>query len=738
MPKDKIMLHELIFQKVHYENVFMESFQDMKSNHKIQFDTNKHIAIIYAPNGTGKTTISKLLGQMLDQGSIEVLYDNIPYTNKNITNLCHVIQDHYGRNIIKGDTEEFFLGDNIRKETQLKNEIDKDCKTIYTRFKDVLKTNYQIKTKDPLIFTFAKDLTSQCKKIISTVANSKGSVDNIATKDFITIFEENKKLSSPFPKLEENENEIQFVINELATKNNIFEILLNLDISTETTDTTKNVTTYQKTEYAITVLKKYPQETECIVCDHAIDSSTTLHKKQKLHSEIVTRLTENIHKIIKWDDKREHPDPFMIKDTILKDIESKDCTSFNVLKQTLHEYLDVVVFRIKKSLIDLIQNTNIVNKIAEHEQLVSQQIDITEEDQLYIESIIQGILGQKSLTIERDAHKRIIIKFRDIKVLETDRDQLQLSTGEQNFLSMSFELLKAKNKPQPIVVIDDPISSFDSIYKNKMMYSIPFLLQNKQVLLFTHTTETIKLLKYQKSSCFEMYILHNIENENNGFIFVNSNENKLIIDSYDFLTLLRKIEDSIIINKELFLISMIPFMRGYANLINNCIIYEQLSKVMHGYEKDPIDIADIYHKLFEKKILCSFIISVNDIIKEEHQFPMTPIIDTTQYPLLNQTLQHNFMYLYLRILVENKLVSRFNISIPANKPLMLGTIISQAFSENNIDTRKKRVALMSKKTLLNDFNHFEGNLSIFQPALDIANNVLEKENHDIKALLYTL
>ena len=40
-------------------------------------------------------------------------------------------------------------------------------------------------------------------------------------------------------------------------------------------------------------------------------------------------------------------------------------------------------------------------------------------------------------------------------------------SGEQNFISLAFEILKAK-KQISIVVPDDPISSFDSIYKNKI------------------------------------------------------------------------------------------------------------------------------------------------------------------------------------------------------------------------------------------------------------------------------
>lgn len=44
---------------------------------------------------------------------------------------------------------------------------------------------------------------------------------------------------------------------------------------------------------------------------------------------------------------------------------------------------------------------------------------------------------------------------------------------------------------------------------------------------------------------------------------------------------------------------------------------------------------------------------------------------------------------------------------------------------------RNRVKLTSKKTLMNEFNHFEGNLSIFQPAIDITDRDLKDERSDI-------
>lgn len=46
--------------------------------------------------------------------------------------------------------------------------------------------------------------------------------------------------------------------------------------------------------------------------------------------------------------------------------------------------------------------------------------------------------------------------------------------------------------------------------------------------------------------------------------------------------------------------------------------------------------------------------------------------------------------------------------------------------------REFRVFFTSRKTLLNEFNHFEGNMNIFQPAIDITKSALQKEISEIE------
>ena len=59
----------------------------------------------------------------------------------------------------------------------------------------------------------------------------------------------------------------------------------------------------------------------------------------------------------------------------------------------------------------------------------------------------------------------------------------------------------------------------------------------------------------------------------------------------------------------------------------------------------------------------------------------------------------------------------------------------KAFDTSNLE---EKVFFLSRKTLINEFNHFEGNMSIFQPAIDISDSSLRKEKEDIVNALNSL
>jgi hypothetical protein len=280
-------------------------------------------------------------------------------------------------------------------------------------------------------------------------------------------------------------------------------------------------------------------------------------------------------------------------------------------------------------------------------------------------------------------------------------------------------------------VIDDPISSFDSIYKNKVSYAIVKMLHHKKRIVLTHNTDLLRLLDGQYKKCYKLYLLNNTDGEENGFVPISYNEQEMLISLEKLLSTFRNKIFPHIQNVDLYLISMIPFMRGYANILDRVDLKEKLTQLMHGYKSERINIAQIYIELFGNKGECipaNYEVSVTDILSKT--VDGVNILDKTKYPLLDKTLRHSFLYLYLRLLVEKKLVEKFKIDTSTHK--QLGQIINAAYpDENEITQIRNRIRLTSKKTLINEFNHFEGNLSIFQPAIDITDHDLLKERSDI-------
>jgi len=74
-------------------------------------------------------------------------------------------------------------------------------------------------------------------------------------------------------------------------------------------------------------------------------------------------------------------------------------------------------------------------------------------------------------------------------------------------------------------------------------------------------------------------------------------------------------------------------------------------------------------------------------------------------------------------------------SIDTGKHKMLNQIIQKAYGSTSENDVAARVFLLSRKTLLNEFNHFEVDLNLFKPAIDITDASLAREKQDIVGFL---
>ena len=398
------------------------------------------------------------------------------------------------------------------------------------------------------------------------------------------------------------------------------------------------------------------------------------------------------------------------------------------------------------SMFHCFDGTSLFQDFDEYTELVATQPQLDSEELLFIEEVINENIG-KDITIERDVQsKNYKLKLGGKDLIGIDRNALELSSGEQNFISLAFELLMARHSDKEYVVLDDPISSFDSVYKNKIAFCIIKFLDGKKQIVLTHNTELVRLLDVQLNNCFNLYILNNVEQGQNGFIPVNAQEKSLLINLHELVKLFQNkvnVErgDHALVpairNRKQFLMSMIPFMRGYAHISRDPNDYfGLLSGIMHGYSAGSVDVVPIYKELFGYDFGGVEEISVSDILNIDCN--NINILDETIFPLLSETLRQTLIYYHLRMKVENELVNTFH--IVTHDMDTLNQIIQRAFRCRVTDAdyeikRKFRVFFTSRKTLLNEFNHFEGNMNIFQPAIDINLMALRKEIDDIEAML---
>lgn len=724
-------MEKIIFEEIKNKDIFGVDYQNFVKNNEIDF-SKEQIAVLYGPNGTGKTSLVKVLSSE-DGTKVKYTYGENEYTDGS---QFFVINDQNNRNIIQGETKDFLLGDDIKKEFELQEYIENEYNRLCTESISILKGNYSVSSSSSKsIDCFSEWVNIQ--NIIKDLMNNRSKGSKIGVDTYISEFEKHSQIITP----DYEQDKLDYIISDLSEKNPLI-------IEIETIDTGKlsnnsHIKEIEENTEAIKILSRFGYKDQCIVCDSdGINSENLLSKKSKNKEDIIKTLDAKTKKIVeKIIANVSEKDPFRIKDIMLGAIETGNLSDVLLLKKSIKEYKNIFANKAIKELVQLYKASDIKIKNEEYQKMINQKPDITEEDFLYIEQIISNNMSKK-LQIIRDDRKNIKIVLENKDFLGINREELPLSSGEQNFLSLTFEFLKAKNSDKPIIILDDPISSFDSIYKNKIAYAIVKMLYKKKRIILTHNIDLLRLLDGQFKKCFRLYLFNNTQGEENGFISLNSDERDMLINLDELLNTFREKIFDHIRNTELFLLSLIPFMRGYSTIINNTTIKEKLTQLMHGYKTNTVDIAKCYINLFGNKgdiIPDSCLVSVNDILAKS--IDEQEVVNKERYPLLNRTLIHSFTYLFLRLLIEKKLVAKYNIDTESRGGAkQLGQIISKAFPENssNKDDIKNRVFLTTKKTLLNEFNHFEGNMSIFQPAIDITDYMLEKEKSDILTFINDL
>lgn len=757
---------KIVFKKIKRDNIFNESFIDFNENNEIEFKKrgDSSIAILYGPNGTGKTSLAKILDNNFKEIDKEFIvnYKGLDYSEKNNT-IFHIINDQNNRNIIAGETSDYFIGDNIKKECDLKKYIDMEFNKLFSNIiPKLLKEKFNISSSKSELINYISD--EDIKYFVKDIVNNKSRGRKINKKSFIDKINKMTLLKVDCKIVNE---EYEYIRQNFTDNKSIIYRIINInDVKMN-----KNVRKIEESEIALKVLEKFNYIDECVVCDNDnINRDELVKKKKIIKDNVIKEMDEKTKSIINdiiTQVNKDRNDPFKIKDILFESIKLGEINLILELKDKIKKYFKIFDNEINNLFKQCLNESDLEKKYKEYIEILKEQPEITDEEVLFIKNIVSENIG-KEIELQRDKNEgnkfNLFLNGEDL--LNIDREKLHLSNGEQNFISLAFEFLKAKKSKASIIVLDDPISSFDSIYKNKIAFCIIRFLQNKNVLVLTHNTDLIRLLEYQLRNCFNLYLFNNSDDGNNGFVNVNKKEQDIFLNLDKLLNLFRKDILNEIKDEKVYLMSMISFMRGYSNIIGDSDSYRKLSKVMHGYENEMVDLSEIYNRLFgdedclkklskeikekghenisevysnlldnkESLFKNKYEVTINDIININLE--NLEIVDKNNYPLLNRTLIHTLNYLILRLKVEKVLIEKYNIKIKEN--MMLQEIIMAAFKPDKADSNEiiktktnNRVFFTSRKTLLNEFNHFEGNMNIFQPAIDITNKALKKERDSI-------
>ncbi len=741
----------LVFSSIKNNEIFEEEFMNIPENKgTIEFKQLRGaggVAVVYAPNGTGKSSLANLLN--IEESSDRLMFSAIDENGNNTTpetRAFHVIPDQINRNVIRGKTTDYLIGAQIRREYELKDRIQEAFQNAFSQLISKYKSEYKVsKVGDYLltqINTIDDDVHNKAFNYIRSLVNTRQKGKDIHRDEFIT-FVRNIGEQPPIFQLDDQKKE--YVILDLAKEKTVKKIL---SIHPDEIVFDQNVLLVERHDDAIGILNKYRDIDSCVVCDNEItDVGGLLDRKRDNRRRIYENLADKTKEIldeIVCNSSLSQSDPFDIKRIVSAFISDGDVVAFIRLQEELKYYVNNIGNEMIASLYHCFDGTTLYNDYDEHAELTSVQPQLDSEELLYIENVISENIG-KNITIVRDEENdnNYKLKIGNKNLLGTERHEMELSTGEQNFISLAFELLYARHSNKEYIVMDDPISSFDSVYKNKIAFCILKFLENKKQMILTHNTDLIRLLEVQLNNCFNLYILNNIPDGENGFIPVSSREKKLLINLHELVKLFQNEENQlidVIQNRKQFLISMVPFMRGYSHIsLDPHNYYGNLSEIMHGYTDSSLDLIPVYNNLFGDVFTGEEIISASDVLDIE--LSNLDIIDKAVFPLLADTLEQTLIYYHLRMKVEKELTNTFNVRTDDNP--MLGEIFQCVFNCSPTDPdyeqmRADRVFFTSRKTLLNEFNHFEGNMNIFQPAIDISDIALKKEVDAIEVKLAEL
>lgn len=570
--------------------------------------------IKYGMNGTGKSTIAKAIANREQLNELKTFGSDLePEINiSDNINKVEIFNNDFinritfnGSEVIENGFEVFVKTDEYdkkRKEiTDILNKLNRETfkdeviNNLRNGFLNIsakiqLNANQTIK-RNPAYKSILKkenmfEVPNSLEKYSDFIKDKEKNITWVDWKNKGFEFDERKKCPFCAEKLSETYAEEKETFMENYTKSGMKNL-------SDVLDLLENIKDYFNVE-------QYNKLISCIKEDKNEDDIDFIYQKFMLE---VAYLNDKFEKIYQFDS-------YNIKNSEIGNLSDK-VKDLIINKEELDYFSNETVFKvienITKKINEIIEKiTELQAKTATLNTFIKNSINSSKEDiNKFLETA--GFNYKFDFDVSSENSSKTILIYKGEEDINVDDIDRHLSWGEKNAFALVLFMYYAISKKAELIILDDPISSFDS---NKKYAIINRLFENrsdkksfygKTVLMLTHDFEPII-----------DFIINNKPNSGHAIAKYIKNTNNIVteqeINKKDDIISIVELAYKYAKDNDLNMISRINFLRKYIehtrveNFEEKQLIYDMLSSLVHAkeYPDKQVD-RDTYLRFTEEE-----------------------------------------------------------------------------------------------------------------------------------------
>lgn len=718
--------------------------------------SNNNVAIIYAPNGTMKSSLAKTFEALRDGKPVEEKVfgyasscnitdeQNVPISGEKI-----IVINPFDENAFEGQGL-LMANDTLRRKyLSIHKSIEEKKEHLYTQIKE--KIGYSTRSSFDVKNTMLKDWSLSSKEEYNCLLEIKGLLHNPTMScslnenelDYNSLFNDKVYTMIKTGKTSELIEEYEAKYRELVDKSLYMQQGIIDHNNYGNISSSLNSNGFFAANNEVVLKAKDGSASITVKEQKELDDLIKKEKEQVLNTKEIKDLFEKINKAIS---------------------KNKDTQAFNLFLQThqeiIAEYKDVDQFKKKVWIRAFLCFENLLNELLdEYDKALLDLKELREEAKkettdwkkaldLFVERFYVPFTIEPSnqedviLSMELPSFKYIFSDSRGKKEITKDSLLNILSTGERRayyILNMIFQILVAKQQGKEcLIVLDDISESFD--YKNK--YAIIEYISDISEYTDANDEKLFKVLLLTHNFDFYRTVASRITKRGNSFIaFSDSGEIKFEKGQYTkniFMNYKTRLKDHYSDN---IMVASIPFVRNlieYTEGDDNSD-YLLLTSILH-YKNDTQSITlkqiqDIFNQYWCKNDKVNFADGrenelVYDILMQEGE----KITDVERLEIENKLILSMAIRLKAELYMKNRIISEVPNGID---------IINEIYSKKNqsawlIKGYKKYINDESMNVLelvaMITPENIHLNSFMFEPILDMSLKQLYNLYNEVKAL----